>query len=171
MYLSFAIERDSHLIFFMKHFRREDSMEFQSVTGSFAPMSVLAREEQTALWALRYLLGPTCWRRSTLLKSLLGREAEKLQERFKALFLHAVCGTESLEYSVTEARLLDVLSDIQHVPQAQELRSELGEALVHLGLALAAYGYWLPVRTQREEKMPMPTLMQDNSPLMMQAAE
>ncbi|MCX8666734.1 hypothetical protein J3T99_03760 [Acetobacteraceae bacterium B3987] len=139
-----------------------------------APMQTLAREEQTALWALRYLLGPSCWRRSVSLSGLLGQEAERLQERFKALFLHAVCGTASLEYSATEEHLLNILADMQNAPEEQTLHSELGEALMHLGLALAAYGHWLPVRGKVQtvaEKMPMPALAQDNYPEMMEAAE
>lgn len=141
--------------------------------GYGTSMNTLAREEQTALWALRYLLGPSCWRRSMSLTGLLGREAERLQERFKALFLHAVCGTASLECSTTEARLLDILADMQNAPEEQTLHSELGEALMHLGLALAAYGHWLPVRRKEAvvERMPMPALAQDNYPEMMEAAE
>lgn len=108
------------------------------------------------------------------LSGLLGQEAERLQERFKALFLHAVCGTASLEYSATEEHLLNILADMQNAPEEQVLHSELGEALMHLGSALAAYGYWLPVRGKVQavaEKMPMPALAQDNYPEMMEAAE
>lgn len=139
-----------------------------------ASMKTLAREEQTALWALRYLLGPSCWRRSMSLSGLLGQEAERLQERFKALFLHAVCATAALEYSATEEHLLNILSDMQNAPEEQTLHSELGEALMHLWQALAAYGYWLPVRKKMQsvaERMPMPALAQDNYPEMLEAAE
>lgn len=143
--------------------------------GTYAmPMATLVREEQTALWALRYLLGPRCWRRSKSLSGLVGQEAERLQERFQSLFLHAVCATAALEYSATESHLLDLLAAMQNAPEEQVLHTSLGEALMHLGQALAAYGYWLPTRERAEEsmaKMPMPALAQDNYPAMMEAAE
>lgn len=179
-HLSVESEKSSHLTSFMKQLaeRRRGLMNVIQIAeqrGRYGmSMKTLDREEQTALWALRYLLGPGCWRRSMSLTGLLGREAERLQERFRALFLHAVCGTASLEYSTTEAHLLDILADMQNAPEEQKLHSELGEALMHLGLALAAYGHWLPVRKKEQavmEKMPMPALAQDNYPEMMEAAE
>lgn len=137
-------------------------------------MSTLVREEQTALWALRYLLGPRCWRRSKSLAGLVGQEAELLQEQFRPLFLQAVCAMPSLEYSATESHLLDLLAEMQNMPEEQTIHTALGEALMHLGQALAAYGYWLPKREASKGnmvKMPMPALAQDNYPALMEAAE
>ncbi|MXV44739.1 hypothetical protein GS501_06760 [Saccharibacter sp. 17.LH.SD] len=134
----------------------------------------LEREEQTALWVLRCLLGPRRWRSSVFLEKLFGTESERLQERFRTLFLHTIWATSSLELSSTEAHLLQVLADIQNSSHEEVLISDFGKALKQLGLTLAAYGYWLPSKKSSAEiipVLPQDAMVQDNHPSLMQAAE
>lgn len=143
-------------------------------SGRIRHLDFLTHEEKVALWALRTLAGPQKQKGFLSLVRLLGEEAASLQRCFQGFFLHTVHGTNSLELSSTEQHLLHIMADMQNKTPAEGVLSELRNSLMQLSMTLAAYGYWLPCASEAVTVMsnlPDPTALQDNVPLLMQAAE
>lgn len=137
-------------------------------------IDLLKYEEKVALWSIRQLLGVSRGCGRTSLVHLMSDEALLLEQRFKGLFLHTVCAVPHHEVSSTEMHLLQVMSDMQNAADEHLITSGLNHALRGLSIALAAYGYWLPHYAQQHShrvEAPQPTVLQDNYPLIMQAAE